>query len=182
MSATRGASSWPRSGLAAHKLANDPFFQSGPCSSSVTQRQPPGPNHLLSPEAHLYDAAHKPLFSKPPPASVLVGAASAPGYPLHGCPCPQLAARAGEGQEGLWGGAQAPSTLGLGSQGLVREGGSGDSSSEGSVLGIPEWVAAGANPGHVEMAGPPWELGPGPAEASSGVGAPLFSNSCPKRV
>lgn len=42
--------------------------------------------------------------------------------------------------------------------------------------------SAGANPGHVEMAGPPWELGPGPAEASIGLGAPLFSNSCPRRV
>lgn len=67
--------------------------------------------------------------------------------------------------------------MGLGSQRLIRDGGRGDSSSEGSILGIREWVAAGANQAG-EMAGPPWELGQGLAEASSGIGAPLFLNSC----
>ena len=42
-----GVSSSPRSELGVDKLVNDLFFKSVSCSTSVTQRQPPGANHLL---------------------------------------------------------------------------------------------------------------------------------------
>ena len=48
--------------------------------------------------------------------------------------------------------------MGLGNKGLSG-GGEGDFSLEGSIHGIPEWVAAGPNPG--QMAGSPQESGSG---------------------
>lgn len=149
-----------------HKLINDLFSKSVPCSTSMTQRQPPGAHHLLSPEAHLEDAAHKSLSSKPLPSSALdplptppppgcwageqathCGGCLSSGLPSTGMSAPSAGLARGRGSRGASGEGEEPRQPALPDWG-AREGGRGDSSSKGSILGIREWVAAGTNPGY----------------------------------
>lgn len=169
-----------------HKLVNDLFSKSVPCSTSMTQRQPPpGANCLLSPEAHLEDAAHKSLSSKPLPSSALdcspVPHPRLPDYgtsdtrsgglpPLWAALPTDVWARGGE----PLGGAQALRDWGTRtSQGGWARG--------FQLKGIQpwhlQWAATGANPRYRNGRVSPG-VGAGHAEASSGPEAPLFLNSC----
>ena len=173
-----------------HKLINDLFSKSVPCSTSMTQRQPPGAHHLLSPEAHLEDAAHKSLSSKPLPSSALDPLPTPPppgslapsrfapclGYPPPGCLRHQRAGRGGEGVGEPLGRGRSPGNQHSRTGEPGRAGEGIPAQRDPSLAFGSGWQLALIL--GIEMAGPPWESGPGHAEASSGTGAPLFLNSC----
>lgn len=172
------------------KLGRNPFSKSVSCSTSGPQTQSPGANHLLPP-GFVYNMQPTDLWPRPcyllpwtHPQTLTPGCSGwqrsdialrewpqpCATFPTHVCTI-----RTGVGSS--WSGAQGPSPRERGNKGLVREGGGGGSSSEGSIHGIPEWAAAGTNPGHQS------------GRASSEVRAwlcqgqqcpvvPLFLNSC----